>query len=356
MLPLPQRRSRVWLPILIPGALLFDSAHATVPTAVFCAHTPAELQADLTTAQADGMHDIVYVVTGNYSLTSGLTFNSSEGLDLTITGGVDDATCTSTAVDLAGPGSVLDGQHSVRPLYISNPGGSVGLYALTIAAGSSTNGSGGAGVQVAGCNSCGFYYLRFYGNHASGGTAPGGALLANGTGGVIFINNLVLGSHGVGAGGVVLNFGSGTGIVYNNTIVYNTTDTLSDPGGLLLETGGSANFLVANNIIWGNAAVGGSDFKVVGVNTRNTNDIGAVASGSTAGTVTGDMSVDPQFESCPFLCIDYELKYGSPLIDAGTPTNGLPYEDLLGLPRPLGPQLDIGAYENDAIFIDGFGS
>jgi len=68
------------------------------------------------------------------------------------------------------------------------------------------------------------------------------------------------------------------------------------------------------------------------------------------------MSVDPQFESCPFLCIDYELKYGSPLIDAGTPTNGLPYEDLVGLPRPLGPQLDIGAYENDAIFIDGFGS
>ena len=67
--------------------------------------------------------------------------------------------------------------------------------------------------------------------------------------------------------------------------------------------------------------------------------------------------VDPQFAPCPgFLCFNFELSPQSPLVDAGDDTTpgGLTAIDLAGKPRVLGAHVDIGAYENEVIFVDGF--
>ena len=112
---------------------------------------------------------------------------------------------------------------------------------------------------------------------------------------------------------------------------------------------------MANNIVWNNALAGGSDFASLVAHTRKTNDIGIVNSSSTAGTVSGEVSVDPQFASCGFLCFE-ELADSSPLLDAGTDSpGGIPMSvDLAGKPRYMGAHIDIGAFESEGIFADGF--
>ncbi len=72
--------------------------------------------------------------------------------------------------------------------------------------------------------------------------------------------------------------------------------------------------------------------------------------------IVGELSVDPQFADCGFLCIGFELERGSPLVDAGddAPAGGMTATDLAGKPRTIGARVDIGAYENDLLFADGF--
>jgi hypothetical protein len=114
---------------------------------------------------------------------------------------------------------------------------------------------------------------------------------------------------------------------------------------------------VANNIVWNNNTdTGGSDFGVVAANMRRTNDIGVIMSGSTAGTVSGERSVEPKFQPCGIFCLAFELTRASPLVDVGTDVAPWDTADLAGKPRTIGPQVDIGAFENDLIFADGFGN
>jgi hypothetical protein len=62
----------------------------------------------------------------------------------------------------------------------------------------------------------------------------------------------------------------------------------------------------------------------------------------------GIVCASPQFVAPAWgTCGNYHVAEGSPLIDAGTSTNGPP-RDLEGLPRPAGAAYDIGAYEHGA--------
>jgi hypothetical protein len=130
------------------------------------------------------------------------------------------------------------------------------------------------------------------------------------------------------------------------------------PGGLYV--GGAAHFVVSNNIVWDNLPEQPgpfqNDFQGASSHDRYSNDIGVVSSNTVDGEVVGELSVDPQFAPCGFLCIGFELERGSPLVDAGVddPAGGQTATDLAGKPRTIGPHVDIGAYENDLLFADGF--
>jgi len=317
--------------------------------ALFCAHNTADIQAALTTAQSNGEDDQIYITSGNIG-ASALTFSSNEGHGIEFYGGYSGLTCDSVALD---PTTSLDGQNTVRILYVHNPGGTVSIGGLTFVGGKAPAGTSGGALFVDGAA---FVFLAgntFIGNKTTG---AGGAIAM--TAGVVeFIDNLLFGNHGGQVGGVFFNLTGAGNTIVNNTIVANISDDLSAPAGM--SAVGAGTYTVGNNIIWNNAAIGGSDFGIFSANTRKTNDIGIVKPGSTAGTVSGELSVDPQFAPCSgFLCFNFELSSASPLVNAGTDSIALPIgqsADITGKPRKLGSHIDIGAYENDdLIFAAGF--
>lgn len=149
-----------------------------------------------------------------------------------------------------------------------------------------------------------------------------------------------------GAAGLVC-FGA-LGAFTNNTVVRNTA-RFGQPtarGGVIL--GGNCMWEVANNILWDNEgydlAIGDDEATL---RHNNLDDLLG-----TPTTSSGNISVDPQFVSAGIL----RLQRSSPLIDAGL------NETFLGLPmfshdggiRIAGPRIDIGAYELDVLFANGF--
>jgi hypothetical protein len=333
------------------SCLLALGGLAPAGAATFCAHNESEIQAALTAAQANGEDDTLLIASGNYVLTAGLTFVSTEPHEIDIYGNYTGADCSVSESF----GSVtLDGNQLVRPLYISVANGGVQMSWLNFVGGRPASGGAGGGLLVGAAKIAIIQWCQFFLNRTTGANALGGALYASTSIGAVFANNLVFGNRGTEVGGVIWQVASGTPYFVQNTIAANITDTASDPGGLLLS--GGATFTLGNNIIWNNAAAG-SDFGVYSANTRTTNDIGVVTSGSTAGTVTGERSVDPEFAPCTgFLCYSFELSPTSPLVDKGT--DGLASccnADLAGKPRKLGLHVDIGGYEyDDVLFDNGF--
>ncbi|MEO5625253.1 MAG: choice-of-anchor Q domain-containing protein [Dokdonella sp.] len=329
----------------------------------FCVDTSAAIQGALTASQANGEDDVIWIKSGNYpldtDLSTGLSFGSTEAHHLEIYGGFDDiSTCPPPALmtflNFAGAGTTLDGENAVRPLQISNANGDVTIEGLRFASGS-VNGNGGA-VNV-GAASVDISFNRFYGNHASGANGEGGAVFAVAIAGTIrFYENLLFANHGTKAGAAkLIQSAAGAAKAQYNTIVDNITDTLAEPGGLRINCITGASFIIDNNIVWGNHASGGSDLGVFCAHARNTNDLYfPLTPGSTDIGFTSDLSVGPQFASCGFLCFDFELKFSSPLVDAGTDPPSAHGFDLAGKFRYQGLHGDIGAFENEVIFADGF--
>lgn len=324
-------------------------ATETVVAAEFCVHSAAEIQTALTTAASNGADDVIRIAGGNYALSTMLSFSSNEAKSIAIQGGFNPACDSFSHAE-----TTLDGQHLVRPLYVGNANGNIQIAFLTFAGGFAASGTSGGGL-IAG-SSVGNIDLvlnRFIGNRA---TAQAGGLYAfSNSGSVRLRNNLLVANRGDEAGGAVLQQSSGDAFVVSNTIIANTSDNVDDPGGLVVT--GSAHFTLSNNIIWNNAAAGGSDFGSASAHSRISNDIGIVAAGVAADTVLAELSIGPGFEPCGgFLCLDFELARSSPLVDVGTdtPGGGLTGSDLDFKARQIGPHVDIGAYENDRLFAHGF--
>jgi hypothetical protein len=313
----------------------------------FCADDESAIQAALNASQANGEDDTILVVTGNYALSFGLTFASTEAHSLDVFGSVDD--CATPVPDLRGAGTVLDGQHQQRPLAIVNENGAVRLVGLRFAGGLA-DGSG-AGLFVSGATVI-VSANWFYGNHGTGDFMDsGGAAVLAATDFLRFDDNLVFGNHAVNVGGVTLMLETGgAGEAIANTILANVSDETGGPSGLFVQ--GSGSFVIANNILWNNAAAGGSDLGAMADNDRYDNDIGIVMDGGTPpGVVSGEWSVDPGFEPCDGpICFDFELARASPLVDAGSDAYQPLLTDLAGKPRVIGAHVDIGAFENDRIF------
>jgi len=340
---------------------LAATCNAPVHAHSFCVDSSAAIQGALSVAATNGEDDAIFIKTGEYpintALGTSLNFSSTENHALSLYGSYDDlSTCPPdiSNVDLGGAGTVLSGEYVLRPLLINNAGGSVIVEGIRFVSGLSSGPGGGLNIGAA---SATLVVNRFEDNQATGAQGSGGGVfVAAVAGSVIFRDNLLWGNQGTLAGAARIYTASGVSQIQNNTIIGNQTSTSTASGGLSLQ-GASGSFTIENNILWNNHDVGGYDLDVLSANTRSTNDIGAITPGSTSAGFTSDISVDPQFAPCAIagpICLNFELARNSPLVDTGTPYVGTKGSDLAGKPRVIGPQIDIGAFENDLIFADGF--
>jgi hypothetical protein len=254
--------------------------------ASFCAHSAAEIQTALTTAATNGEDDVIMIAAGSYALATSLVFSSSEPHAISIQGGFSPLCDSFTRTE-----TTLDGQHQLRPLYVGSVNGNVQVAFLTFAAGLAANGNSGGGLIAASdAGDVDVVLNRFIGNRAM---AQAGALYAYSSSGSVRVrNNLLVANRGGEVGGLVVVQPAGEADVVSNTIVANTSDAANAPAGLALS--GNAHFTLSNNIVWNNAAAGGSDFGTASSHSRIANDIGIIVVGSAvADVVAGELSIDP---------------------------------------------------------------
>jgi hypothetical protein len=169
----------------------------------------------------------------------------------------------------------------------------------------------------------------------------GGAFAVAGTGGVLTIrNSLIAKNTSINAGGAIFADLGGKAILVNDTISAN----IAAVGASLNQLYG-ATVTGLNNIIFGNVNVDGTPglpiFNGPLTATLTYSDI----EGGLAGT--GNINAAPQFVNAAGN--NFQLSAGSPAIDAAiantVPATATPAKDLLGVSRPQGAALDMGAYE-----------
>ncbi len=339
--------------ILLPLTALFCSApgHA----ALFCVNSVAGLNFALAASQDNGQNDQIDIVAGSYALNaSGLQFVSSEANSLTIFGGYNaDCSQLTTAVTSLNGGSI---NQVLRVIQSSSAtAASIHIERITFIAGKTGVDGGGGLFATAQSGEVRIESNRFLLNHAEN---YAGAIYIN-TGGLITLrNNLFYLNSALQMGVGELQTSNSVAYITGNTMINNSAATVTNGiGGLYVASNSGTNFWLSNNILWNNNANGGVDlYAGASVILRN-NDIGTSAFVMPNALSQNNQSVDPDFSPCVgLLCSSFELKRGSPLVDAGSdnPPNGLGSTDLPGKLRTIGPHVDIGAFEEDVIFANGY--
>lgn len=320
--------------------------------AVHCVDTANELRAAIDAAEANGEDDEIRLVGGAYTSSTPFHYQSTEAHAIAFVGGYS-ANCT----DAGGEVSTIDGEQQRRGLFVLNPDGDIVVEALTFSRGLSTNNRGGGLFASSESGDIRIDRNAFLANRAD--DFGGATRVSTETGTLRVRGNLAFANSAANIGAFELLQIEGEAHVTGNTIVYNSSEGDFMPGGLWI--GGGAHFVVSNNIVWDNLPENPGPFandftSAAGSHSRYANDIGVVSDSSVADEVVGELDVDPQFADCGFLCIGFELERGSPLVDAGVddPAGGMTATDLARKPRTIGPHVDIGAYENDLLFADGF--
>ncbi|KLU38229.1 hypothetical protein AB595_02985 [Massilia sp. WF1] len=160
-------------------------------------------------------------------------------------------------------------------------------------------------------------------------------------------NNIV---SGVAAVGIQQWHGATASTIVNNTVFHNKEGILIGQGDAGALPGGSANNLVANNIVHDNTTYGIIEAGKVGSNNRYINNL-VYSSGTNVkmmkGAVSGTITADPKFvKYAANGSGDYHLQSTSPAIGKGTTSYTLA-SDIDGASR-LGGKVDLGAYQYTA--------
>lgn len=323
--------------LLVAGLACGQAAHA----AIVCVSNSVQLAIALTVAQDNGEDDYIELEVGNYLLNAELDYFAAqdETYDLAISGGWASG-CFARATSGS---SVLDGQNAVRPLYISANGG-VSVFGLTFQHGHPAQYAGGAlNVSAPAGAAVQIDYNTFVANQAA--TNAGGAVYVSSPGTILMRNNLFIGNQGTNTLYIV---NDGIADLNNNTIVGNL---LANHVGLgALDPNGSGQYNLSNNLLWGNE--GNDVYDQSGEVHYYNNDIGA-RDGFSPASESNDLSVDPQFSGL----LSVRPGPTSALINAGLDSayGGIGLQDLSFGERLIGKHVDIGAYESDVLFRDGFG-
>lgn len=165
-------------------------------------------------------------------------------------------------------------------------------------------------------------------------------------------NNIICNNEGIG---IVDGHGMSVTKIFGNTIVNNTVSFHSS--AILLHS----KAYVYNNICWGNIDQSGNIYDQIYVpeyaNPDLKNNCVEYGDGGINAVYDYPEFVNPSSGSGPQydgLNADWTLLDYSPCINTGTPdTTGLelPEYDIAGNPRVFGGRIDIGAYENQSVYL-----
>ncbi len=331
--------------------------------ATFCVSSASELQAALNVAASNNQGDVIELVEGTFTLSTTLTHDSSEVRNLFLIGGYA-AGCTALAS--ASAKSVIDGG-GARPLLDLAAAGDVVLLRLVWQNGVATTQHNGMLIYPPSGSSGSLRILqnvfRDIDGYADANTVVPPVYLAA-RAQLEIDDSLFAGiaSAYPGRAAIILDGGTGTGSdsyggrFINNTLTGNLVPHASgDNDGALRLSGTPDSWLVANNILWDNAA--DYDLQLSSHTALYHNDIGTYR-GTPVDGIGSNPAVDPAFIDAS--SGDYHLRADSPLLNAGLHTvpGGVYLYDLDGNPRIVFGEVDIGAYEiqqlPDHVFIDGF--
>lgn len=337
------------LALLLFALALSPAAEA----ATFCVTNGAQLAAALAAIQPLAGSHTIQLEGGTYTTQSaaGFSVTLSNTQSLLLEGGWTTFFDNDCAIRYADPGlTVIDGGGVRRGMTITHNGvGSLTVRGMTFANGLSDVGAGGLLLDADDSQSVVIEQNLFRDNISD----VGAALRSYKTSGELAVrSNLFLRNRARTAPGAYLTtFVGASAIVANNT--WSENRSLATEGGfsrgLTLNAEGDA--IVVNNLFWGNTGVAPSnDFQPRSTDVVLDNNVQSLV-GNCGPACSGNTAVPPQFVAPD----DFRLSPDSPLRNAGYFEPGLLGErDLDGRNRRMGRGPDIGAYEIEENFGDGF--
>jgi hypothetical protein len=174
---------------------------------------------------------------------------------------------------------------------------------------------------------------RIIKNRTIVGDQSGGGISCHKSSPIIRNNVIIENESNHRAGGISCEQKSSPAIIFN-TIVGNSASSLG--GGICCLNSSSPTIL--NTILWADSP---DEIYIDG-----TSGIDITYSDIQGGWPgEGNIDADPLFGN-PYSGLTYDLKPGSPCINAGT-SSGAPSTDIVGRSRPSGSGVDIGAYEQN---------
>lgn len=333
-------------------ALVATSGHA----ATFCVETSAQLHNALAIAGSNNQDDSILLTAGNFTHATGFTLSLVDGHGLQIDGGWQPFLGNPCAFAVPDPWLTrIDGHGQQRGLTVELiDHGYLYIRQLTIENGVAGSGHGG-GIEVSAVpGNPGNVLLErmvFINNSAAG---DGGALMLAGAGTNTLTNNLFINNSAGGQAGAARLIGPGAVRMIGNTVAYNRAFGAGAIDGVYLAGSGG---VLANNLLWANGGGDGRDLLLGGTGfVLRHNNYGSLWGQPPAAGSAANLSVDPLFRGG---CGNVRLDALSPVVDAGTvPGPGddwvLPPYDLDGNSRIGSGDQDLGAFELETLFRDGF--
>ena len=340
-----------WMVYLVP--LLAALLPLPLVAASFCVSNSAELQAAIEAAASNAdSSDTIRLRPGVYP-------SPPNGFGREVFAAGDNISISGGWLPLIGPcdlpgydatASVIDGLEQRAGLVFHRTGagsGETNVSWLTIRGGrqmlSSLFYGNGGGIAIFGSGPATIENMIFENNRA---TVRGGALYIGGTQRTVR-NNLFVDNWAANGSAVFAPGAGGTVLFSNNTL---TRNVLVAPTGLafVVDFDTSPTSFAWNNILYNNPISVYCD--ISGDQQMLNNNIIEHPCGSYAAGSSNNVNVNPGFVHSTN---DLRLRRDSPAIDAGL-NSGVSARDLDGRPRQIGTAVDLGAYEADFLFDNGF--
>lgn len=306
----------------------------------------------------DAINGDIRIVAGTYAINNNyFQYGSSKTKTLDISGGWNTG-CTKQVEDPRL--TIISGVGSSKQLFVSNSAGDVSIRFITFKAGRTT--SGGSALQM---NTAGDTGPVILDNDIFTNNSGGDSVVDVGAASFFQVDNNLFYANGAATATIRAGNPDISGTIakfeaVNNTMTQNAVASATSQTGQIVLTlkDSSSRGTICNNIFQGNDPAhngfyaGGTGGKVDLIS--NMFQYATPSGGVTIHPLNNITAIDPEFVNAT----NFHLSPLSPGINSGatTPPNGapLPELDIAGYPRKSNNHVDMGAYENEFIFADGF--